>query len=68
MSDKSFTEVDAGRLIQAVETLTKEVCILTERVRELETQLARGKGILSGIVLLSGAFGAALTAIFQKWW
>jgi len=68
MSDKSFTEVDAGRLIQAVETLTKEVCVLTERVRELETQLARGKGILSGIVLLSGAFGAALTAIFQKWW
>ena len=68
MSDKSFTEVDAGRLIQAVETLTKEVSILTERVRELETQLARGKGILSGIVLLSGAFGAALTAIFQKWW
>lgn len=68
MSDKSFTEVDAGRLIQAVETLTKEVCVLTERVRELETQLAKGKGILSGIVLLSGAFGAALTAIFQKWW
>jgi hypothetical protein len=68
MPDKSFTEVDAGRLIQAVETLTKEVCVLTERVRELETQLARGKGILSGIVLLSGAFGAALTAIFQKWW
>jgi len=68
MSDKSFTEVDAGRLIQAVETLTKEVSILTERVRELETQLARGKGILSGIVLLSGAFGASLTAIFQKWW
>jgi len=68
MSDKSFTEIDAGRLIQAVETLTKEVCVLTERVRELETQLARGKGILSGIVLLSGAFGAALTAIFQKWW
>ena len=67
MPDKSFTEVDAGRLIQAVETLTKEVCVLTERVRELETQLARGKGILSGIVLLSGAFGAALTAIFQKW-
>ena len=68
MPDKSFTEVDAGRLIQAVETLTKEVCVLTERVRELETQLARGKGILSGIVLLSGAFGAGLTAIFQKWW
>jgi hypothetical protein len=68
MPDKSFTEIDAGRLIQAVETLTKEVCVLTERVRELETQLARGKGILSGIVLLSGAFGAALTAIFQKWW
>ena len=68
MPDKSFTEVDAGRLIQAVETLTKEVCVLTERVRELETQLARGKGILSGIVLLSGAFGAALTVIFQKWW
>jgi len=68
ISKDSFSELDAGRLLQAVETLTKEVCILNKRVYDLENQLSRGKGVLSGIVLVSGCFGAVLTAILQKWW
>jgi hypothetical protein len=65
---EQFTQVDAGRLLQAVETLTKEVCILNKRVHELETQLAKGKGVLSGVILVSGGFGAITAALLEKWW
>lgn len=67
MSDDKISEVDLGRLIQAVETLTTEVSALNSRVRELETQLAKGKGVLSGVVLVSGACGALVAAVLNKW-
>jgi hypothetical protein len=67
MPDDKISEVDLGRLIQAVETLTIEVSALNSRVRELETQLAKGKGVLSGVVLVSGACGALVAAILNKW-
>ena len=47
MSEVKLSDVDLGRLIQAVETLTSEVTALNSRVRELETQLAKGKGLFS---------------------
>lgn len=67
MSDDKLSELDLGRLIQAVETLTSEVTALNARVRELETQLAKGKGVLSGVVLVSGACGALVAAVLNKW-
>jgi hypothetical protein len=67
MLDDKISEVNLGRLIQAVETLTIEVSALNSRVRELETQLAKGKGVLSGVVLVSGACGALVAAILNKW-
>lgn len=67
MSDDKISEVNLGRLIQAVETLTIEVSALNSRVRELETQLAKGKGMLSGVVLVSGACGALVAAVLNKW-
>jgi hypothetical protein len=67
MPDDKINEVNLGRLIQAVETLTIEVSALNSRVRELETQLAKGKGVLSGVVLVSGACGALVAAILNKW-
>ena len=67
MSDDKLSELDLGRLIQAVETLTSEVTALNTRVRELETQLAKGKGVFSGVVLVSGACGALIAAMLNKW-
>ena len=67
MPDDKISEVNLGRLIQAVETLTIEVSALNSRVRELETQLAKGKGVLSGVVLVSGACAALVAAILNKW-
>jgi hypothetical protein len=67
MPDDKISEVNLGRLIQAVETLTIEVSALNSRVRELETQLAKGKGVLSGVVLVSGACGALVAAVLNKW-
>jgi ribulose kinase len=67
MSEVKLSDVDLGRLIQAVETLTSEVTALNSRVRELETQLAKGKGLFSGVVLVSGACGALIAAVLNKW-
>ena len=47
MAQKS-TEVDAievGKLIQAVETLSKDVDRLSKRLDSLESQLDKGKGL-----------------------
>ena len=67
MSEDKLSGLDLGRLIQAVETLTSEVAALNARVRELETQLAKGKGVFSGVVLVSGACGALIAAMLNKW-
>lgn len=67
MSEVKLNDVDLGRLIQAVETLTSEVTTLNSRVRELETQLAKGKGVFSGVILVSGVCGALIAALFNKW-
>ena len=57
--------VEIGKLIQAVETLSKEVDTLTCRIRDLE--LNKGKGVLVGIFLVASGLGAAVSAMFGKW-
>ena len=59
--------VEIGKLIQAVETLSKEVDTLTCRIRDLESQLNKGKGVLIGIFLVASGLGAAVSTVFGKW-
>ena len=59
--------VEIGKLIQAVETLSKEGDTLTCRIRDLESQLNKGKGVLVGIFLVASGLGAAVSAMFGKW-
>jgi len=66
-SDNDIDKVEIGKLIQAVEMLSKEVDTLTCRIRDLESQLNKGKGVLIGIFLVASGFCAAVSTIFGKW-
>tara|TARA_B100000575_G_scaffold5142_1_gene3801 strand:+ start:641 stop:835 length:195 start_codon:yes stop_codon:yes gene_type:complete len=61
-----LSELEEGKLLQAVESLTHECKTLNVRVRALELQLARGKGVLSAVVVVSSGLGAIISTIFNK--
>jgi hypothetical protein len=64
------TEVDAievGKLIQAVETLSKDVDRLSKRLDSLESQLDKGKGMFVGVLLVASGAGAAISTLMNKW-
>ena len=42
--------VEVGKLIQAVETLSKDVERLSKRLDSLESQLDKGKGLFIGVL------------------
>ena len=45
-----LTDVEIGKMLQAVDQLSKEVDRLTIRLDQLESQLDKGKGVLLGAV------------------
>jgi len=59
--------VEMGKLIQAVETLSKEVDRLSSRLDSLESQLDKGKGLFIGVLLIASGAGAAISTIMNKW-
>jgi len=66
----SSTDVDPvkiGKLIQAVETHSKDVERLSKRLDSLESQLDKGKGLFIGILLVASGAGAAISTLMNKW-
>lgn len=63
----TMTDLEAGKLIAAVEHLTAEVKTLNARIEDLEEQLNKGKGIMIGVFMAASGFGAAASAAFSKW-
>jgi|TARA_R100000353_G_scaffold163504_1_gene124012 hypothetical protein len=61
-----LSELEEGKLLQAVESLTNECKTLNVRVRALELQLARGKGVLSAVVVVSSGLGAIISTLLNK--
>ena len=61
-----MNDIEAGKLIAAVEQLTKEVKELKEDLESIKGQLTKGKGIIIGMVLLSGAAGVSITSVINK--
>ena len=61
-----LTELEEGKLLQAVENLTSECKTLNIRVRSLALQLARGKGVLSAVVVVSSSLGAVISTLLHK--
>jgi hypothetical protein len=66
MSEHHLTEREAGQLLEAIENLQVECKNLTLRVRGLELQLAKGKGIMSAVVVISSTFGAILGLVLGR--
>ena len=66
MSENNLTEREAGQLLEAIENLQVECKNLTLRVRWLELQLAKGKGIMSAVVVISSTFGAVLGLVLGR--
>ena len=55
-----MNDLEVGKLISAVEQLTKTVDSLSEKVDTLESQLDRGKGVFLGIFLVAGFLGTTV--------
>ena len=62
----SLTVVEIGKMIQAVDQLTKEVDRLSIRLDQLESQMDKGKGVLLGVFIVASGIGAATSAFIQK--
>ena len=61
-----LTDVEIGKMIQAVDQLSKEVDRLTVRLDQLESQLDKGKGVLLGVFVIASGLGAAASTMTQK--
>ena len=61
-----LTERETGQLLEAIENLQDQCTLLSTRVRALELQLAKGKGIMSAVVVFSSSFGAILGLILGR--
>ena len=61
-----LTDVEIGKMIQAVAQLSKEVDRLTVRLDQLESQLDKGKGVLLGVFVIASGLGAAASTMIQK--
>ena len=61
-----LTDVELGKMIQAVDQLSTEVDRLTIRLDQLESQLDKGKGVLLGVFVIASGLGAAASTMIQK--
>ena len=61
-----LSELEQGKLIEAVESLEKQVSRLNTRLDSLEGQMRSGKGIVIGIFLTASGISAAAATMFGK--
>lgn len=59
--------VEFGRLMNAVETMTKEVESLRKDVTEMKQQMTGARGVAVGLMLAAGGVGAGATHMIDKW-
>jgi len=57
--------IEYGKLIQAVETLTKEVTELRGQIDGLKSSMSKGRGMLFGLLLAAGVSGAGITSLVK---
>jgi len=62
----SLNDIETGKLIASIDTLTDEVKELRHEVDMLKEQMTKGKGIVIGFVLLATGMGASVSSIVNK--
>jgi hypothetical protein len=60
--------IEIGKLIQKIETLDESVRTNNERLKEIEAQLEKTRGIGIGIVLATVGLSASAGSLIHKWW
>jgi hypothetical protein len=58
--------VQFGQLLNAVETLNKQVIELDAKVDTLNNQITGGKGVVMGLLITAGGLGAGATKLIEK--
>jgi hypothetical protein len=58
--------IEFGKLLNAVETLTRQVAELDTKVESLNAQITGGKGMVMGLLLTAGGLGAGATKLLEK--
>lgn len=61
-----LSPVEQGKLLAAVNKLTDQVEDLNGRLQAMELQVARGRGLLFGIIFAAGGLSAGLTNFLTK--
>jgi hypothetical protein len=69
-----MTDYEAGQLVAVVTQLNNEIsemnrtCTqLSDRVNELEKQMAKGKGMFAGPIFIAMGLGGLGSTLFSKW-
>lgn len=63
---EELKDIELGKLIKAVETLTAEVSKLRGEVELIQAKLHTGRGLLIGMFLAAGGVGAFISEFMQK--
>jgi|TARA_R110000772_G_scaffold244677_1_gene357870 hypothetical protein len=70
----NMTDYDAGKLVASVELLNERIKdmnnnteILSMRLCNIEKQMAKGKGMFAGAMMLAMGLGGLGGQIFGKW-
>mgnify|MGYP001159426327 FL=1 len=61
-----LSPVEQGKLLEAVNKLTDQVEDLNKRLQNMELQVARGRGLLFGIIFAAGGLSAGITNFLTK--
>tara|TARA_B100001778_G_scaffold205956_2_gene170126 strand:- start:4784 stop:4993 length:210 start_codon:yes stop_codon:yes gene_type:complete len=62
-----LTPIEQGKLLEAVNRLTDQVEDLNTRLHNMETQVARGRGLLFGIIFAAGGISAGFTNLITNY-
>ena len=54
-----------GKMINSIETMTKQIEILTAEVDNLKSTMTGGRGIAIGLMIAAGGLGAGVTKILE---
>jgi hypothetical protein len=70
----NMSDYEAGQLVAVVTQLNGEIhemnktcSMLSDRVNELERQMARGKGMFAGAIMISMGLGGVGSTLFSRW-
>ena len=59
-----LSPVEQGKLLNAVNKLTDQVEDLNKRLQNMELQVARGRGLLFGIIFAAGGLSAGISVAY----